>query len=415
MSIPVFHREDDGTAWEGYISYNWSKFRENKLVLNFSESSMSFVDSIYKIYGVCPALDIATYKSLNTVNFDHIYRFLYGYTINELMEVQEEETYSCPGSYLFEPIEWKSQMVASMDWELFCLAYYAFLCSNSDFDSDAWKVLGFILNTLKNEPDVLSSLLSNCGRVCDSVACTDFWETICAGLQIRIRSYLCEETCYTAFRALSQVSSIFCGEMYKFFMKECGEFFDKIAITRIDDACEKTYTYEELIDFNIEELFFYEKYFKSPIASEAAKQYVMHRAFTFLHTTSDKVVSKRKFLEADAIYEISLKYTQTEEERALVRTKREKISYAVSRSKITTKRLERIKERIYDVLDNLINILAVVFFVSIVTAVISGILTVLGIFKTITKTVLIVSVCIMAPFLILFAVDAILNKMIDEE
>ncbi|MGI5905986.1 MAG: hypothetical protein ACOX85_06945, partial [Candidatus Pararuminococcus gallinarum] len=155
MSIPVFIRNADGTAWEGRIAYRWSSVRESKLSLHYSEGSTPTVDDAYNLYGVCSALHIASANQSIAAQLDSVYRFLYGYTIKELMEVKEEESYSLPGKYFYESKEWTTQMVESMDWDLFCLAYYSFVCSTNDVESKAWGVLSFILNILKNSQDVL--------------------------------------------------------------------------------------------------------------------------------------------------------------------------------------------------------------------------------------------------------------------
>lgn len=150
MSIPVFIRNPDGTAWEGRIAYKWSSVRKSKLCVNLEENSITSLEDAYALYGVCSTLHISQTQSINFGKVAPVYNFLYGHTLEKLMEVKEEETYSMPGKYIYEPQEWTSQMVTGMDWDLFCLAYYTFLCSKNDFESKAWGVLGFILNTLKS-------------------------------------------------------------------------------------------------------------------------------------------------------------------------------------------------------------------------------------------------------------------------
>lgn len=141
MSIPVFIRNPDGTAWEGRIAYKWSSLRKSKLMLDFGEDIMPPIEDIYQLYGVCPTLYISPTKFSDIENLDPVYRFLYGYSLEELMEIKEKESYSMPGTYINEPQEWTVLTVMSMDWDAFCLAYYTFLCSNNDFKSNAWEAL----------------------------------------------------------------------------------------------------------------------------------------------------------------------------------------------------------------------------------------------------------------------------------
>lgn len=415
MSIPVFIRNPDGTAWEGRIAYKWSSVRESKLSVNLGENSVSSVEDAYALYGVCSALHIS--QSSNFGKLDPVYNFIYGHTLEKLMEVQEEETYSLPGKYMYEPQEWTTQMVSSMNWDSFCLAYYTFLCSKNDFESKAWGVLGFILNTLKNSPIVLSSLLEKAGRPSDELSCSDFWETVCDGLQSRTLDYLHEKTCYTAFHAMTTVRPLFSSKRYKTLESECLEFLDEIAKARIDEACKKTYTVRELLNLNIDLLFFYKDYFALSSATKKLEQYVTNAVFTLLHTKGDKIAAAGEMLGADAVFETALKYAQTEAEKDLVLSKRNKIATAVSVAKAEQEKVKREqekkreKERRKDkATDNIAKILAIVFLVSVVTTVLFGILTLLGVFEAFSKVAFIVSLCIMVPFLIILAVVAIQDK-----
>lgn len=417
VSIPVFVRNPDGTAWEGRIAYDWSSVRESKLSLYFGETPMPSIEDIYVLYGVCPLLRISQNQLSNMGNLNIVYSFLYGHSLEKMMETQEKETYSMPGKYIYEPQEWTSEMVASMNWDLFCLAYYTFLCSKNDFESKAWEVLGFILNTLKNSPNILPSLLSKAGRPSDTASCSDFWKTVCDGLQSRTLDYLHENTCYTAFHTMTAVRSLFSIERYKDLEDECLEFLDEIAKERIDEACRKTYTVRELINLNIDLLFFYKDYFASSTTTSKTRQYVTNAVFTLLHTKGDKIASAGEMLGADAVYETALKYAQTDADRNLISNKRNKIAASVSVAKAEQEKVQREQEkkrekerRKDNATDIIVRILAIVFLISVATTVLFGLLTLLGVFGTFSKTVLIVSLCVMVPFLIIIAVAAIQDK-----
>lgn len=417
MSIPVFIRNPDGTAWEGRIAYRWSSVRDSKLSVNFGETPMPSVEDAYALYGVCPALHISPNQISNIGKLDPVYKFLYGHTLKELMEVQEEETYSMPGKYIYEPQEWTKQMVASMNWDSFCLAYYTFLCSKNNFESKAWEVLGFILNTLRSSPNILSSLLSKAGRQSDSVSCSDFWEIVCDGLQSRTLDYLHEKTCYTAFHTMTTVHPLFSNERYKLLESECMAFFDEIARARINEACQKTYTVRELLNLNIELLFFYKDYFEYSSVTSKTKQYVTNAVFTLLHTKGDKIATAGEMLGADAVYEAALKYAQTDVDRSLISNKRNKIASSVSVAKAEQEKVQREQEKKRETqrrkdktTDKLAKVLAIVFLISVVTTVLFGLLMLFGVFKAFSKISLIVSLCIMVPFLIILAVVAIQDK-----
>ncbi len=414
MSIPVLIRNPDGTTWEGHVAYKWSVLRKCRLELNFNEDQASLVVAVHELYGVCPALQIAPSMA---GGLDPVYKFLYGYSFEELMEVEKSGSYGMPDTYVHEPQIWTSQMVMSMDWDLFCLAYYTFLCSNNDFESEAWKVLNFILKTLKDTPSILPSLLSNCGRETGSNACTDFWDTVCHGLQTKIRGWLREESCHTAYYAMSAVRTLFSPEAYQAFEKSCCEFFDRVARARIDEVYEKDYSLEELHSFHIESLFFYEDYFALPSSPAETRQYVLNRAFTFLHSIADKVAAREKMVDADMLYEAALQFAQTGSDRELIASKRNRIAPAVSIEKAAEERarLEREKQwqkkkRKDAAKDKLAIILIAAFLISTPISVLSGLLFFIGAFLPFSKTVFYISLCITLPFLLLVAVAFIMEK-----
>ena len=427
MSVPVFIRHPDGTAWEGRIAYKWSAVREDNLRIKFGESSMPSLKYIYALYGVCPALNIPQERLTNANKLDLVYTFLYGYTLKELMEVEKEETYSKPGEYIHEPKEWTSQMVDSMDWDLFCLAYYTFLCSENSFETRAWQVLSFILKTLKDSPNVLYSLLLKAGKSLEAIENLTFWDTICNGLQIRTREYLHEKTCYTAFRTMMLVRPFFTDERYKSLEYECLTFVDKVARKRIDDAHKKTYTVRELLKLDVELLFFYDEYFA--YASEnTTKKYVTNSIFILLSDKGDKIVTAGEIIEADAVYEAALKYTQTEEERNIISNKRSKIALLVSYAKAEREKERREKEKKLEeeyrenekklekarrknkVSDNIAKIFAAIFLISVMTTILFGIFTLFGLFNPFSRYALIVSLCIVVPFLIILGDAYIKDK-----
>ena len=67
---------------------------------------------------------------------------------------------------------------------------------------------------------------------------------------------------------------------------------------------------------------------------------------------------------------------------------------------MTVRHKERVKNTV-------VKLLIIIFIISIVTTVLFGLLTLLGIFKAFSKIALIVSLCIMVPVLIVIAVEGI--------
>lgn len=408
----MFIRNSDGTGWEGHISYKWSAIRENHLRLIPMGASMPSIEEVYQSYGVCPVLEVPK-QLFNTDNLDCIYRFLYGYSVEELMEERESDKTRYK-KYIHEPQEWTLQMVMSMDWKMFCLAYYAFLGANSDFESKTWNVLEYIFVTLKKTPAILTSLLEINNMDSDSESCLVFWETIYDGLQTKIFESLKEDTCYRAFLSMLNVRHIFSDERYEFLKNKCCKFFDEVAKKRIDNAQNKKYSVRELTNFNIELLFFYEDYFNSSDNNEKLKQYVINSVFNLLLAKADKVAIAENFLGADKIYETALQYAQSDSDRTLVQNKRNKITYSVSVAKLAQeetmreyekKREEELEEirRRNKTSDIVGNILLALFLSSIVFAILFGILALFGVFKPFAKIVFVVSLSILVLFLIMLS------------
>lgn len=347
VSIPVFKRRPDGTGWSGRIAYNWTGLRKHWLCFDFDENEIPSIDALYQQFGVCSALIISPNKTFIARSIDPLYVFLYGHSISELLEPANSEDlrWSAPiNNWVNEPQEWTPTMVKDMDWDLFCLAYYVFLFSNSDFYTGVWSSLGAILSILQSDSNLLSSLLLKNKRNTDL---TEFWEAIYDGLQEKVILNLKESSCYTAFHSLNPLKSLFPADKYKSLEKRCCEFIDVIARNRIDAACKEKYTAKELVDFNIEILFFYDEYFKLD-AAQATKQYVYNAMFSLLNTKGDIFLENNHIISADDIYAAALKYSQTPSQRELIASKRSKIASAVNSAREVEAREQAINQLKYE-------------------------------------------------------------------
>lgn len=406
MSFAVFLRNSDGSAWEGRMYYDWKSLRMSNYEIKLFDTSEKDIDKIYASYGTCSALKIKHKDFLTTENIDDVYRFLYGYSFKEFMQTVKSESAFYDETWKYSPKEWKTENVETMDWDMFCLSYYVFLSSANDFDSQMWKVLEFILKELKNNPTFLSSLLLASDRSYDKDSCNDFWEAIYIGLEAQAMGLLHETSCYKSFQVLSVIIDLYSENKYQNLKNNCCILYDEIAKKRIDEACSKTYTIDELLDFNIELLFFYEEYFKLNYNRDTQK-YVFNQVFTLLHTKADKVVISGKNLAGDKIYENALKFAQTDEDRYIISIKRDDISKEVSKMK-KKQNNARLKDKASDIIGQ---VLAYAFVISLLAFVIFGVLTLLGVFKTVSKVIFIVSLCVLIPTAIVAGIGAIQEKM----
>lgn len=420
VSIPVFERKPDGTGWSGRIAYNWTGLRKHRLSFDFGEYEAPSIDTLYQQFGVCSALFISPSKTPVAKLLDPLYLFLYGHSIPELLEpaTPEASRWSSPiSSWANEPQEWTPNMVKTMDWDLFCQVYYAFLSSNNDFYSGVWSSLNSILSILKSDPNLLFSLLLKNKRNTDL---TEFWETIYAGLQEKVIFILREESCYTAFHSLKPLKSILPADKYGALEKKCCQFLDVIARRRIDIACEEKYSAKELVDFDIELLFFYKDYFEIGTTQET-KQYVYNAMFSLLNTKGDIFLENNHIISADDIYAAALKYSQTPSQRDLIASKRSEIASAVSKAREERAREHAISRLMYEkeeekrkkkerLSDAVVKIMVIALLVCIPAIVIFGVLWLLGVARSVACIVFLVSFGVLVLIGGFCAIDAIHRK-----
>ena len=415
----MFIRNPDGTGWKGHVTYNWHSVRKNNLSLNPKENIVPPINMIYQLYGVCPALEVSE-QLTNMHSLEPVYRFLYGHSIEELMEEKKSNT-GYYDNYVCEPKEWTQQMVMAMDWKMFCLSYYSFLCSNNDFNSNAWRVLEYILTTLKKTPAILTSLLTINGIGSDLDSCAEFWETIYDGLQTKVLSWLSEDACYTAFRSMRSVKCIFSKERYAQLENECCTLFDELAKKRIDEAHNKEYSIRELLLFDIETIFFYEEYFEIIADDKNTRHYVTASAFKLLHTLADQVVASGNFISADEIYEKTLKFAQSDSDRELIQNKRNEIAQSVAVAKKAQEEERREHERKREIeqeeirrknkaTDFCVKIFIMIFLGSIISTILFGILSLFGILGIFSKTIFFASLSIMVLFIIMIVILIVKEK-----
>ena len=417
MSVEVFLRNPDGTTWEGRIMYNFTAKREDDFKLKFEENTLPSIEEIYQTYGESPAFKIGPALFADVGNLALVYRFLYGYTLNELMETDESKSIGRYPSWLNQPQEWTKPLALSMDWDLFCLTYYTLLCTNNGFKSKVWDAFISVLKILKQDEKVLPAILLQYDREYDTAACESFWEAIYKGLTIKTLGWLQEHTCYKAYEALTQIQDILPADKYQVLERECCEFWDSVAKKRIDEETAKTHTVKELVDFNIDRYFFYEEFFALKSTSEGTKAYVMNTTCTFLHTIGDKVFAAGEALGADTVYETALKFAQTEEDQAIIMQKRHRISSYVAEAK-NAKEKERLanekkrqKERRKDDFAKVAaRVIVIAVAICILLLIIFGVMALLGVFVTLAKTILKIAGFAIVAFIVFMIIMSVADK-----
>lgn len=417
MSVEVFIRRPDGTAWEGRISYNFSAKRKDDLKLKFGGSTIPSIDKIYQAYGVSSVLEIDPSRLSDLGNLALVYSFLYGHTLSELMKVDESKTVSYYESWVNEPQKWTKPMALAMDWDLFCLSYYTLLCTSNSFKSEPWKVLLNILRMMKQDTKILPAILLQCDRTYDDITCAEFWETIYIGLCNKTLCWLKEQSCYTAYEALSQIHSILPDDRYQELEGKCCAFWAGIARKRIDEETLKTHTVKELIDFDGEQVFFYKEYFALASTDENTKQYVLKATYNFLRAIGDKIFAAGDALGADSVYEAALKFSQSNEENITIIRKRNNISsqVAIANSAKAKEQLRNEKQRQKEHREDRFakvaaRVILVAVAICVLLLVVFGIFALLGIFEALAKAVLKIALVVIVVFVIFMIIMNALDK-----
>ncbi len=362
MSIDVSIRRPNGTMFSGRILYDRLEKRKSAYCLVFKADTFPSFEDVSLKYGVCPTLQISPSYLSKWGQTEDVYRFLYGYTLDNVLE-QETEYKNKKGSmpvvsqrWVNEPIEWTDKSVSSMDWDMFCLTYYTVLISSNDLNNDfnsffaiddpygrskAWETIIYILQTLKNEEKLLQSIFKKCELENDRAAIDLFWETVSNGLCTKICGWLEEKTCYTAFYAMKIFRPFIMEESFTNLEKISTSFFDKIAMKRIDEALQKINTAKDIKFCSTEDHFFFREYLEDfPISSEV-EQRLNAELFKYNYMKADKVATDGDVLFADKIYEMSLKYAKTDTDIEFISRRREGLLVQVNEKKAE---LEKKKE-----------------------------------------------------------------------
>lgn len=421
-----FVRRANGTGFYGDICFDWSQMIEHGLRFQLADKEIPPIEEVYQLFSVCTALRISPEKSSLFGTLEPLYEFLYGQPIETFLTNDEDKSSFVAHMSVDKPQKWTQAMVESMDWELFCLSYYTFFYSKSDFCSQIWDALESILCILQESPALVTYLLTKNGRNSE-LAVLEFWETVYDGLYKKIIFQLDEKRCWEDFRCLKKVESILPEFVYQPLERECCAFFDEIARNRIDEVFEGLYTVRELVGFNIENLFFYEEYLSLPSSCAETREYVSASMFNFLSAKGDRILANDDLIGADDVYTAALKYAQTISEKEAITEKRTEIAQGVNEARMAEARRKAIaglewekerekrekerkkqdrKEKAEDIF---VKILLVVFLISIPTTIVFGILTFVKVFSF-SKIVFLVSGCIMTLFIIVLVIQAIKDR-----
>lgn len=272
-------RKSDGSSFFGSISF---PTRNNlaKFILNTDDILISYNDLVL--------------ESLNlTFDIDKIYKFLYGYTEEEL-----ENLIATKPSHATLEIK-QHDNITSTDFEMIISAFIIFVNSKCSFKSEYWIALKKLL-TLVNIQDISfwEQVAADKNASADILS-TWFNNFVFLELSKQLEVFLNEESCYTCYIILCEIRDVLIPFQYDIIEEKCCELFDQIALNRIDANTDGSLKYEELETFSIDVFFFYTEYFKLNHSNPKTRLYVYERAFEIYLSLAQTLIEKNKYYLAN--------------------------------------------------------------------------------------------------------------------
>ncbi len=365
MSIP--YRFPNGSY--GRIMIAPGGFRESMAHLSFREDSDPVEGKYIKVIEDCNCqlLTVSDNYICYFSKITDVSKYLYGITADELCTPNDPESrYS---SYP-EMIEWNNDKVSSLNWDMFLLAFYLFVFSDSDFSSFYWRQLQQILRIIENDNNLFKRVTFGKTKNFNEDV-NIFWNKIYEELGKKVLRMCSAQTCWLAFQGLKEIQETFsiaehtqCIELEKMFCM----LMDGIAVEKIrrDDRDKIRYLTFDSLDIN--NIFFYDEYFELESVDSKTKEEVFNMAFErFLWAADLLRDNNRNYISADKLYEKALEYANAEQ-RLLIDSRRKAIiPYIKEQEEI--KRKEKQKETRIKLTENitfsiiLVTILALIVFV----------------------------------------------------
>lgn len=322
MSIP--YRFPNGSY--GRIMIAPGGFRESMAHLSFREDSDLIEEKYAKVIEDCNCQLLTV--SDNYISYfsevTDVSKYLYGITAEELCTPNDPEArYS---SYP-EMIEWNNDKVSSMNWDMFLLAFYLFVFSDSDFSSFYWRQLQQILRIIENDNNLFKRVTFGKTKNFNEDV-NIFWNKIYEELGKKVLRMCSAQTCWLAFQGLKEIQETFsiaehtqCIELEKMFCM----LMDGIAVEKFrrDDRDKIRYLTIDSLDIN--NIFFYDEYFELESVDPETKEEVFNMAFErFLWAADLLRDNNQNYISADTLYEKALDYANAEQ-RLLIDSRRKAI------------------------------------------------------------------------------------------
>ncbi len=320
MSVP--YRFKDGSF--GRIIFNIPALRKQMSHLSFSESSISVEEKYTEITESCNCqlLTVSDNCLAYFSKVSDISKYLFGVTAEELCTPNNPENrYS---SYP-EAIAWDKSKISTMNWDMFLLALYLFIFSESEFSSFYWKQLKQIIQGIQSDDNLFKRVAFGKTKNFYEDANT-FWNKTYEELGKKVLRMCSAQTCWLAFQGLKEIKETFSiieHEQYVELEKKFCTLMDGIAIEKLlyDDRDKIEYLTIDALDIN--NIFFYDEYFELESVDLSAKKEIYKLAFERFLWAADWLRDRNQnYIAADKMYDKALQYANAEK-ASLIKSRRE--------------------------------------------------------------------------------------------
>lgn len=274
--MSYWFRNEDGSCSYGSINLGRSN-DPSKYLIKFPEKIKQRQDDIIK------NINFSQYKR------NDVYMFLYGHTENDFTVTFNTRYRKTP-----ELKVWNSETICNVDINLFLVAFIVFIDSKSTFSSKLWETLKTIFLLLLNQKDSFFEEMASSHNCSPRDFFNQLDTFISNELISKISQYLNEDTCFTCYTSLCEAKEVLIPPAYDELEKKCCEFFDEIALQRINSKISLPRELDKLFTYSVDHLFFYDDYFKLEHANPETIKHVNDVA-TFLYIGIAKILINHKY------------------------------------------------------------------------------------------------------------------------
>lgn len=277
---------------------------------------------------------------INNIDFSQytksdVYTFLYGHTEKEIVTLVNTRQRKMP-----ELKQWNSDTVRNIDVNLFLVTLIVFIDSKSDFSSKLWETIKTIFLLILEQDLSLFEDVASFHNYSPQDFFYWFDGFVSNELSNKVLEDLNEEHCFWCYTSLCAAKDVIAPKDYDELEQQCCEFFDKIALQRINDKISLPRNLDELFTYSVDNLFFYNDYFKLKHANPKTIEFVNEKA-TFLYTEIAKLLIKHKY------YLQAQKFLEDAKERYVKKSQLTEIievEYSIKRPVERLRRKQKAKE-----------------------------------------------------------------------